>query len=188
MTPQEYSLQTNLAAGAPTWRHYKQSLLNNPSVVNSINFGAFFDTTTQGSGGLTTANLVGINSTDYANGISVVNGSQITFSNAGNYYIDFQGQFLFSGGTTNYDITNWYAVNGVNAPNSSYTFTIGSAQRSQTLTNVTDINYFHAGDYIQFYWWSNISPSAIALTPTAAGTLPTRPFAPSVNVNIIQLA
>jgi hypothetical protein len=151
------------------------------------NFGAFYDTTTQSSGGTTSSNLVTFNTTDVSNGIYIVNGSKITLSKSGYYLINLLGQFIFTGGSTNYDITIWYAINGTAATASSYTYTIGSSQRSQVIANVEDISYFNSGDYIQFYWWSNITQSSITLAPTAAGTNPTRPLSPSVNANIIQI-
>jgi len=181
---QSSSTASYLIGGDPTGKlsYYSPSLF-----AQNNNFCAFYDTTTQTSGGTTASNLVTFNTTNVTNGISLVNGSQITFSTSGYYLINLLGQFLFTGGSSNYDITIWYAVNGVSATASSYTYTIGSSQKSQVLANVENISYLNKGDYIKFYWWSDITQSSITLAPTAAGTNPTRPLSPSVNVNIIQI-
>jgi hypothetical protein len=190
MTPQEYSLLTRLVQGCATWKNYVQTLISNPQIVNLSNYAAVFSTTTQSSVGTTTANKVLIDSVDTANGITL-NNNELVFSNSGSYLINWLGQFRFVGGTSNSNITTWYTVNGVAAPNSSYTFTLPSTtQGAQFLTNVEDINALNAGDRVAFYWWTDISPTGgngISLTPTAAGSNPSRPASPSVKITISQL-
>jgi hypothetical protein len=129
---------------------------------------------------------VTINSTSYSQGITLVAGSKITFANAGAYLYNFLAQFAFTGGASNYNITVWVAKNGTIIPNSAFTFTTTSAQSAQVLANVEDIINVAAGDYVQFYWWS--PATGMALTPTSAGSNPTRPVSPSVNLNIFNVA
>ena len=190
MTPQEYKLTTTLASGSATWRHYVNNLVQNPQIVNISKLGAFYSTTNQASGGTTAANQVQIDSIDVANGIGLVINS-LVISNSGQYLINWLGQFRFTGGTTNTNITTWYAVNGIQAPFSSYTFTLPStSQGIQILSNVEDINTFNAGDQISFWWWSDVTitgGNGISLTYTAAGSNPTRPASPSVKISISQL-
>jgi hypothetical protein len=152
--------------------------------------GSFESTAVQVSGGATTANLVTVTGATNSKGISYDSGatnSKITYANAGDYYVNFLGQFKFTGGASNYDVTVWYAKNGAIVSNSAYTFTLTSAQGSQVLANITDIVTLAAGDYLQFYWYTSVAPSAgpngIYLYSTATGTNPTRPLAPSVNIN-----
>jgi hypothetical protein len=188
MTPQEYQLTAQLAQGSATWRNYVSNLLNNPQIVNNSNYSEAFSTTTQASAGTTSANLIQIDSIDTANGISLVNNS-LVFSNDGIYLINLLGQFKFTGGGSGGNITVWFSINGVAVPNSSYTFFLPTSNNFQLLTNVEDVHQIKAGDRIQFHWWSDISPSAnVSLFYTAAGTNPTRPASPSVNVSIIQLS
>ena len=190
MTPQEYSLLSRLVSGCATWKNYVTTLLQNPQIVNTSNYACVLSTTTQASGGITVANKVLLDTIDTINGISIVN-NEVVFSNSGQYLINWLGQFRFTGGTSNTNITTWYTVNGVAAPNSSYTFTLPStAQGIQLLTNVEDINSINAGDRVAFYWWSDVAPSGnngIQLTYTAAGTNPTRPASPSAKISISQL-
>jgi len=154
----------------------------------SSNYGNFYDTTTQVSAGTTIANLISINTTDISNGISLGTNGKLIFSNAGAYLINLLGQFKFTGGGTGGNITVWYTING-NQPNvASFTFFLPTSNNFRVLANVEDIININAGDYIQFYWWSDVNPAAnIALTYLAAGTNPTRPASPSVNVSVSQL-
>jgi hypothetical protein len=190
MTPQEYSLLTRLVQGCATWKNYVQTLISNPQIVNLSNYAAILSTTTQVSGGTTTANKVLLDTVDTANGITLSN-NELVFSNSGSYLINWLGQFRFVGGTSNSNITTWYTVNGVAAPNSSYTFTLPSTtQGAQFLTNVEDINSINAGDRVAFYWWTDISPAGgngISLTYTPAGSNPSRPASPSAKITVSQL-
>jgi len=154
----------------------------------SSNYGNFYDTTTQASAGTTIANLISINTTDISNGISLGTNGKLIFSNAGAYLINLLGQFKFTGGGTGGNITVWYTING-NQPNvASFTFFLPTSNNFRVLANIEDIININVGDYIQFYWWSDVNPAAnIALTYLAAGTNPTRPASPSVNVAVSQL-
>jgi len=147
--------------------------------------GYFYDTTNQASAGTTSANLVTVNSTGTSNGVSLVNGSQLTFANAGRYLVNFLGQFTFVGGASNYNITVWWTKNGQSVANSAYTFTNTGSQNSQVLANVENIIQVNAGDYIQFYWWSGAA--GMSLLTTAAATNPARPASPSVNLTVFNV-
>jgi len=156
--------------------------------------GSFEDTTTQISAGTTSATLVTMNTTTTTNGISIDTGltnSKIRFANAGVYFFVFNGQFMFSGGASNYNVTVWYAKNGTIVSNTAYTYTLTSAQNSQVLGTVEDIITVNADDYIQFYWWTSVAPSngpnGIYLYSAASGTNPTRPASPSVNLNVYRV-
>jgi hypothetical protein len=188
MTPQEYSLITRLASGCATWRKYVDTLIQNPQIVNISNFAAIFSTTTQTNGGATTANKVLLDTIDTANGISL-NNNALVISNSGQYLVNWLGQFTCTtGGGSGGNITTWYTVNGVAAPISSFTFRMPISLTSQVLSNVEDINTFNAGDRIEFYWWTDVSPAnAIQLTYTPEGTNPTRPSSPSAKISISQL-
>ena len=156
--------------------------------------GSFEDSTTQVSAGTTSATLITMNTTTVSRGISIdtgVTNSKITFANSGNYFISLLGQYRFSGGASNYDITMWYSKNNTIEPNSSTTFILTSGQGSQLLAKFEDIVSVNAGDYIQFYWYTSVAPSAgpngIYLYPTAAGTNPTRPASRSVRLNVFNV-
>jgi hypothetical protein len=145
----------------------------------------FFDSTLQTNGGATTANQVLINSTQNASGFTL-NNNRIDVVNTATYFISALFQLSFTGGASNYNVTVWYTVNDVIVPNSAFTFTTTGAQNDQTLANITDTIEITAGQYLKFYWWSQAT--GMRLLPTVAGTNPTRPASPSVNISIFNVA
>ena len=164
-----------------------QTISNSSAIVKlqTPAYGNFSDTTTQTNAGVTSSNLITLNTTNTSSGISIVSGSKVTFAKSGTYLINLLGQFAFTGGSSNYNITVWYTVNGSAVANSSFRFTTTSAQNANVLGTVEDIVAFNAGDYIQFYWWSGATGMALAYG--APDTNPTRPASPSVNLHINQL-
>jgi hypothetical protein len=166
---------TSQGAGSPaTWV--------NPTALYSA---TFFDTTTQNNGGATVANQVAINSTQNANGFTLGPNDRINVTNDGTYFFSASMQLTFTGGASNYNVTVWYTVNDVIVPNSAFTFTTTGAQNDQTLAVITDTIALTAGQYLKFYWWSQAT--GMKLLATAAGTSPTRPLSPSVNVSIFNV-
>ena len=150
-------------------------------------YGNFARSTSMSSGGTTTDNLITWDITNINKGMSIsgTDASKIVFENSGTYNINFLGQFNFTGGASNYNITVWYSKNGVQVSNSAFTFTTTSAQGSQVLANIESPITAASGDYIQFHWWSGAS--GMSLISTAAGTNPTRPASPSANLTIYNV-
>jgi len=161
-----------------------QGVQGDPGPSTILYSGTFFDNTTQNNGGATTANLVAINSTQIANGMTLANNT-ITIANAGVYYLSLSLQLTFTGGASNYNVTVWYTIDDVLVPNSAFTFTTTSAQNDQTLATITDTLTVTAGQYLKFYWWSQAT--GMKLLATAAGSNPTRPLSPSVNINLFNV-
>jgi len=156
------------------------------TVVTNFHSGTFFDTTTQNNAGATTANQVLINSTQTANGFTLGENNNIIVENDGTYFFSMSLQLAFTGGASNYNVTVWYTIDDVIIPNSAFTFTTSSAQNDQTLAIISDTIALTAGQSIKFYWWSQAT--GMKVLHTAAGTNPTRPLSPSVNVNIFNVA
>jgi len=149
-------------------------------------YGNFARSTNQASGGTTSDNLITWDTTNLSKGMALGSDtSKIVFAVPGTYNLNFLGQFNFTGGASNYNITTWFSKNGVQVPASAFTFTTASAQNSQVLANIESPISVVAGDYIQFHWWSGAS--GMALIATAAGTNPTRPASPSANITIYNV-
>jgi hypothetical protein len=151
----------------------------------SLYSATFFDTTTQTNAGATTANQVLISNTQQSNGFTLSNNS-IEVLNDGVYFINLLLQLAFTGGASNYNVTVWFTVDNVIAPNSAFTFTTTGAQNDQTLANITDTIQLTSGQVLKFYWWSQAT--GMKILSTAAGTNPTRPLSPSVNFTIFNVA
>jgi len=150
-------------------------------------YGNFARSTNMASGGTTSDNIIGWDTSVLAKGMAIsgTDSTKIVFANPGTYNLNFLGQFNFTGGTSDYHITTWYSKNGVSVPSSAFTFTTASAQNSQVLANIEAPITVASGDYIQFHWWSGAA--GMALIATAAGTNPTRPASPSANLTIYNV-
>jgi len=150
-------------------------------------YGNFALSTSMPSGGTTSDNVITWDTTNLSKGMSIsgTDATKITFQVPGTYNLNFLGQFNFTGGASNYNITTWFSKNGVQVPSSSFTFTTTSAQGSQVLANIESPIIVNAGDYIQFHWWSGAA--GMSLLATAAGTNPTRPASPSANLTIYNV-
>jgi hypothetical protein len=170
--------------GYKGWLNLDDLIMSLSPTINLYS-ATFFDSTLQTNGGATTANQVLINSTQNANGFTL-NSNRIDVTNAGTYFLSLALQLAFTGGASNYNVTVWYTVNDVIVPNSAFTFTTTGAQNDQTLAKITDTIELTAGQYLKFYWWSQAT--GMRLLPTAAGTNPTRPASPSVNLSIFNVA
>jgi len=161
-------------------------LINNPVAgILAANYGSFYDTTTQNNGGATTANVMTLNTTDIASGISVVSNSRITFAMPGTYNILFSSQFLRSGGTGFSTIDVWLQKNGVDVESSTGAFNVPQSG-GKTVASWDYMVNANAGDYWEFYWCS--SDTSVQMWAAAAGTGPTRPTTPSVAVTVQQVA
>ncbi len=116
-------------------------------------YGSFYDTTpsvplvTPGTG-----QAVALGSTVSANGFSIVNTSEIHFSVAGTYNIQYSLQFVDSNASSHI-IEVWIRKNGANLANtSSQTTSQGGGKAVILAVNVVDT--FAATDYIEIYWGS----------------------------------
>ena len=155
-----------------------------PGVGGTIAYcGAFFDTTLQPNAGATAANLITINSTDFSNGVSVQNGSQITISNTGTYDIQFSIQFeKQSGGDDNVDL--WLRKNGLNVPDSNTRITF-SGNPGYTIAAWNFLVEANSGDYYQLYWSS--ADTTVSILSDNGGANPTRPDIPGVIISVAQV-
>lgn len=129
-------------------------------------YGSFYDTTpsvslvTPGTG-----QAVTLGSTVSANGFSIVNTSEIHFSAAGAYNIQYSLQFFDSNASSDI-IEVWIRKNGANLANtSSQTTSQGGGKATILAVNVVDT--FVATDYIEIYWGS--LSSTVTLETIASG-------------------
>lgn len=148
------------------------------SLTGSIGYwGAFYDTTDQLNGGATAANLMTLNNSDSQNnGVTMVDGSKLTFANAGVYNIQFSAQFIKTD-SNNDDVDIWIKKNGTNIPytNSSATLVGNNGKLIAAWNFVIPVD---SGDYIQFYWHS--VDLDMSLQHLDAAESPSRPDTPSI--------
>lgn len=155
------------------------------SYVNR-NYSVFSDSTTQ----TTVADLatvVTMNTTDLADGVTLVDGSKLTVPKTGVYNFQFSFQ-LTSSNSSIHDASIWVAKNGTNVPNTNTTISVPNRHGAINGAAVAAWNFvlsLAANDYIQFLW--SVNDATISITAIAAQTNPVRPATPSVIVSVTQV-
>lgn len=143
-------------------------------------YGSFYSTQDQNSAGANQVNKFTYNTTDIANGVSVVSNSRITIASPGIYSIQFSAQFdKTDSGDDTVDI--WLCKNGNNVPNSNTEITLSGNQGK----SVAAWNFFvnaAANDYYELCWSS--PDAAVFANYVAAQSTPTRPATPSVILTV----
>ena len=151
-------------------------------------WGGFYDTTTQSVTSTTTAYLVTMNGSDPNNdGVSIVSGSRITFSQLGVYNVCTSIQFQNTD-TQIHDATVWFRKNGVDVANSASYVSIPNSHGGVpgNLIFYVDLpQKLQTGDYMEIVW--RATNTNVTLATLAAGTSPTRPAAPSVLITVHQI-
>jgi hypothetical protein len=153
------------------------------------NFGAFYDTTDQPIVTANTAQVVTINSTYSASGISVGSTSRLILSTIGTYQFTFVAAVHSLSNSTETG-TFWIRLNGTDYPNSAVQIdleprkSVGVAS-SQLVTVSIIGTSTSANDYIEL-WWSGTSTD-LSLQYSPAGTSPVTPATPSVIANLGQI-
>tara|TARA_R110000868_G_scaffold138456_1_gene352598 strand:+ start:1360 stop:2031 length:672 start_codon:yes stop_codon:yes gene_type:complete len=153
----------------------------------NVPYGAFQDTADQ-TATANTATVMTFNTTDYANGVSVVTSggkaSRLTVAQSGIYNLQFSVQFENTD-TQEHDVTVWLRKDasgaGIDIPGSAGLIGVPSSHGSISGHSIVGWNYFiqlNANDFVEI-WWS--TPDAtVTIQAYAAGTSPTRPSTASV--------
>lgn len=162
--------------------------VSSAAYADSAPYGAFQDSTTQTAASTTTAYPVTFNTTDYSNGVTLVDSSKLTVANAGLYNIQFSLQLSNLANSTE-DIEIWFRKNGTDISASNSIFGLAPRKNSSDPYHViAAMNFFvnlAANDYVQLIW--RATNTSASIKATSAGTSPTRPATPSciVTVNLV---
>ena len=186
-SPPEFYQQdwaNNLVRDIETEFQYLESGLQNPT---QRAYGSFYDTTTQAIISTTTAYPITLNTTAENQGVSVVSGSRITFSNIGVYNVQFSAQ-LVNSDIQAHAVNIWLRKNGVDVAQTAGSISVPSSHGGHSGYTIISWNYVltvGSGSYLQFYWSGDDTHLAIA--PVAAGTSPVSPASPSMIVTVCQV-
>lgn len=159
---------------------------NGTGAFSSASYGSFYDVTNQTAALADSAVAMKLSNTDFAAGVTVQNNSQLRFTNAGIYNIQFSAQVDRSAGTTIQAIKIWLRKNGVDVP-ASLTEMIISGGVS-TAAVVASWNFFQnlaAGDQVELMW--SVSNPQIYIAYTPSTSIPRRPAIPSLIVTVNQV-
>ena len=143
-----------------------------------FNYGVFQNNTTL-SGSANVSHSFKLDTTDESHEINIVSGSQITFTNAGVYDIQFSAQVAQGAGSA--IIYIWFKRNGTNIPESATVLDVASNKFVVAAWNF--MKTFNAGDYVELAWQSDQNSTTFPFIP-ASGNIPT---VPSIIVTVTQV-
>jgi len=135
----------------------------------NIPYGEFQDTTDQTAASANTAYAMTLNTTDYANGVSVASGSRITVTDAGIWNLQWSGQFENSD-TQIHDVRVWLKINGTVVTGSTGYISIPNSHGGTHGHLIAGWNYFvslNATDYVELWWETD--NTAVSIQHYAAG-------------------
>ena len=140
--------------------------MNNPH-------GAFQSTVDQTAALANTAYAMTLNTTDYANGVSVASSSRITVADSGIWNLQWSGQFE-NPDSQDHDVRVWLKINGSVVVGSTGFFAVPSKHGSVNGHALVGWNYFlslNASDYVELWWETDSTQVSIQAYP-AAGNYP----------------
>ena len=132
------------------------------------------------------ATAVPLNTTDFASGVSIVDGSKITFSVAGKFNIMFSSQIEKGDAGVDY-LSVWLSKNGDNVPWSNTDVVISSSNADSR--HFVAWNFFVSavsGTFFQIYMTSTTSTQML-IKSVAGQSNPTRPEIPGTIVTVNQV-
>ena len=151
-------------------------------------WGSFYDLTDQSLASITTAQAISIGNTADGNGVTIQNGSEVTFAYAGVYSLTFSIQITNLANSVEKALF-WLKLNGTDYPDSSTEIDL-QARKSAGDPNrqVLTVNYVAeatAGDYVQVFWAGTSTDLKVESLP--AGTSPVSPTVPSIILTATQV-
>jgi len=148
-------------------------------------YGDFYDTTDQAITTINTEQLVTINLTGTTRGMTLVGGSQVRATYAGDYNVIFSAQ-VKNTDSAEHDVSFWWKKNGTNIADSAGQVTLPKKHGSGDGHIIATWNVFvpmAATDYLQLYWQGPSTLLSLETIP-AAGSVPR---IPSVIVTINRI-
>ena len=146
-------------------------------------YGSFADTTDQTTTA-NTATVMTFNTTDFANGVSIVTSgglaSRFTVANAGIYNFQWSGQFQNSDSQL-HDAAIWIRKNGTDVVGSSGYISVPNSHGGIDGHGIYGWNFLFslaANDYIELWWETD--NAAVTIQAYPAGTSPVKPSTSSL--------
>jgi hypothetical protein len=151
-------------------------------------YGSFYDMTDQQLASITAEQVIAIGNTSESNGVSIVNGDEVTFNNAGTYSLTFSIQVTNLANSVE-KATFWLKTNNVDYPDSATEIDLQPRKSaSEPNRQVITINYVAtatAGQQVQVYWSGSSTQLRVESLP--AGTSPVSPAVPSIILTAVQV-
>jgi hypothetical protein len=142
--------------------------------------GSFNSTQDQTIASTTTAYPMTYNVTDFSDGVTLANNSQLVAGFSGIFNLQFSSQFVNSDSQIQ-DISVWFRKNGTNVANSNSQFSIPNRHGGTDGALIAALNFYidlAKNDYVEIVW--SASNTSVSMEYIAAQSSPTRPATPSV--------
>ena len=144
-------------------------------------FGAFYSKVSQNNDAL--VNKMRFDTTQIAAGISIVDGSKITFAHAGTYNLAFSAQFDKT--DSGQDTVDVWLSNASGAMSWTNTKLDNNNNHGKVVAAWNFFVTVTAGEYVELNWYS--SDTAMRVYAQDAATNPTRPEIPSIILTVNQV-
>lgn len=156
------------------------------AAADTARFGSFYDTTTQV--GSVSAQVVAIDSTTVASGITRSGAGRVVLPTVGTYKMTYSIQLVNYDNSIHY-VDIWLKYNGSNYPYSNTRFHVparkGSTEYGYAVATVDFIGESQAvDDYVELYWQADSSLVSVLTLAAFDGV----PATPGVILNINQVA
>lgn len=151
----------------------------------SLNYGFFYDTTTQTNPVASAVNTVQFNTTGTNNQVTVVGGTAVTVINAGTYNKVFTVSVQKTNPGAPATVSMWLRYNGVDVANSRQDIEVPN----QTALLFVTGNYtlaMTAGSNIEMCWSTTDTAVQLSFLPAAVG--PIRPATPSAKITLTRIS
>lgn len=146
--------------------------------------GSFHSEVNQTATSTTTAYSLSAATTDYSNGVTVVDGSKFTVLSGGTFNFQFSAVFeKTQGGTIEY-VSIWLAKNGSNIPWTNTDVSMAN-NNEYVITAWNFVEELNAGDYLELKWRTSTLNMICSIIGEQSN--PTRPATPSVIVTLTQI-
>lgn len=159
-----------------------QGIQGEPGPLSLGKYGSFYDTTNQTGGSIRPFTL---NTTDFYDGVTILNNSQITFTSLGKFNIAFSAQIIKTGGAAT-NIWIWLRHQGVDVADSATVLEMGNNNNYLVAAWNFFVNVNTNPQYFELMWYTpsaNVSIGAITDINTPAGV----PAVPSIILTVNQV-
>jgi len=153
-----------------------------PPVSGFGKYGSFFSTQDFTGGSI---QALTFNNTDFSDGVSIANNSEITFSQLGIYNIQFSAQLYKTGGTAT-NIYIWVRHNGVTVPDTATVLEMGNNNVYLVAAWNFFVNVNVLPQYFELMWYTSSDKVSIE-TLTDAQTPAGVPGVPSIILTVNQV-
>ena len=155
------------------------------NIQGVFSYGSWYSTADQVANATSTEKIMTVNSTDFSEGISVVDSSKFTVEETGTYNLQFSAQLHRrpGGGGGSADTAYiWLKKNGVVVPNSSTSLNISSGNYAVAAWNFfVELKY---DEYVQLAWSTDTTQMAIESESASSP----KPAVPSLILTMNQIA